>query len=662
MRKELGYLALGLTPLLLITLAQGPLLRYQTSFQSAKQQYLEALQESRRQLADLGHKLRGLPSLNDGNGTLSSAGRTLNGFIVPGKIDHIAIYDQECLLVANSDQGMPLSSACPVNAPKSINTPHFQWRNTPHSKSYDLIAPLMTIGDKSYFLMASNYLNEQWLFHNPEFKQSMNQLDLLMGDASKGKILFKEEPAVPNGELATLSSTHPLLQFFPNLIQSKPLDFRAVTGAALAWLLFCVGILLRELSRKREAIQIAIQKLYAWAEELVPEGSGSGGSGGTGSGGGGGGSSGRDAKILQPLTFSRKGEIDIQILQDRMSRLVKTNLEAAERTEHEKRLLQQQMVRLESRYLEAQAEQSFMTKARSMHQQMHASADAFISKLHDSQSLGEDLSHLTSHEIVRPAQRLTELMQRWEAELNTVTTRKFVRSLSERVDENGVSELDESLTFLMETGTQLTNAAINITLLTQKLLVELQQNTTLAQHWFHMMGHDNSIAKTLLVLLQDAQSLIDMQDKPLRFENALEPDIAIDHLKIPTSTLTSTLFHCQMALVENAIDNTSAEKLGVSNQLRLRDGKVILLCSLRADSVDELSLQKEFSPKAEQHLSMALQMLQGFPIRLTKLPALNGVHAIALMWEAEQDLEDGQIKEIKGRQETSNEAGAQLEI
>ncbi len=651
MRKELAYLALGLTPLLLITLAQGPLLRYQTSFGTAKQQYLGSLQESRRELANLGHTLRTLPALTTDLGTLASAGRTLSGFIVPGKIDHIAIYDQDCQLVANSDEGMPLSNICPVANPKSINTPHFQWRNTPHAKSYELVAPLMATGEKSYFLLASNYLNDQWLFHNPDFKQSMNQLDLVLGEPTGRRIFYKEDPAIPNSELATLSSSHPLLQLFPNLVQPKPLDFKAITFAAVALLLTCIGALMRELGRQKKVIQDAIQKLYAWADELVPEENAAKSGSGRGNGGSG---SGNADRLFPQMSLRRKGEVNIQLLQDRMSRLVKTNLEAAERTEHEKRLLQQQMVRLESRFLEAQAEQSFMTKARSMHQQMHMCAETFIAKLQDSQSLGEDLSHLTSHEIVRPAQRLMELMQRWEAELTQVTTRKFVRSLSERVDEQGVSELDESLAFLMSTGAQLRNAAINITLLSQRLLVDLQENTSMAQHWFQMMGHDNSIAKTLLVLLQDAQSLIDRQDKSIRFENAIEANTELDHLKIPISTLTSTLFHCQMALVENALDH-NIERMGISNQLRLRDGKVILLSSLRAEMVDELTIQKEFSPKAEQHLSMALQMLQGFPVRLSKLPSLNGVHALALMWDADAELKDGTQRATPSRYDSSVE-------
>ncbi len=241
MRKELGYLALGLTPLLLITLAQGPLLRYQTSFSNAKGQYLEALQESRRNLADLGHTLRGLPSLTTDSSTIASAGRTLNGFIIPGKIDHIAIYDQNCKLVASSDQGVPLSNICPVNSAKSVNTPHFQWRNTPHAKSYELIAPLMTQGEQSYFLLASNSINDQWLFHNPQFKQSMNQLDLVIGEPKTGKIIYREDAATPNSELATLSSKHPLLKFFPNLTQTAPLDFKVNTGLAVALLLICAG-------------------------------------------------------------------------------------------------------------------------------------------------------------------------------------------------------------------------------------------------------------------------------------------------------------------------------------------------------------------------------------------------------------------------------------
>ncbi len=616
MRKELGYLTLGLTPLLLITLAQGPLLRYQTSFSQAKRQYLDALQETRKELADLGHTLRGLPSITPDSQTLASAGRALNGFIVPGRIDHIAIYDQDCNLVANSDQGMPLSTACPVNSMKSVSVPRFQWRNSSHSKNYEYVAPLVSAGDKSYYLLASNFINAQWLFHHPDFKQSMEQLNLVLGSPASGKLIYREDGAAGQPDLSSLSSQHPLLRFFPNLIQSAPLDFRALTGVALLLLFLCVWKVVREFSRKREAIQIAIKKLHAWADELVPEGG-----------------------ARTELKFTKKGEIDIQVLQDRMSRLVKTNLESTERTEHEKKLLQQQMVRLESRFLEAQAEQTFMAKARSMHQQMHSFAEAYIGKLAESQSLGEDLSHLTTHEIVRPAQKIMDMMNRWHHELDEVSMRKFVRSLSERVDQNGVSELDESINFLMDSGAALSNAAINITMLTQRLLSDLQDNTSMAKHWFHMMGHDNTIGKNLLNLLKDAQSLIEIQDQAIRYENVVEGSTLVDHLRIPTSTLTSALFHCQMALVENAIDS-HVKHMGISNQLRVRDGKVILVSSLKAEMVDELLLQKDFSPKADQHMSLALQMLQGFPIRVTKLPALNGVHAIALMWDAEPEVED----------------------
>lgn len=609
MRKELGYLTLGLTPLLLITLAQGPLLSYQTSFSQAKRQYLDALQDTRKQLADLGHTLRGLPSITPDSQTLASAGRALNGFIVPGRIDHIAIYDQECNLIANSDQGVPMSSNCPVSSAKAVTEPRFQWRSAKHSKNYEYVAPLVSAGGKSYFLIASNAINQQWLFHHPDFKQSVEQLNLVLGDPKIGKMIYRDDGASGRADLSSLSSQHPLLQVFPNLVQSSPLDFRSLTAGALLLLLLCVWRVVGEIGRKRKAIQNAIKKLHAWADELVPEG---------------------ESKTA--LTFTRKGEIDIKVLQDRMSRLVKNNLESAERSDHEKKLLQQQLVRLESRFLSAQAEQTSIAKARSMHQQMHGFTETYIEKLHESQSLGEDISHLTTHEIVRPAQRIMEMMNRWSEELSEVSTRKFVRSLSERVDPNGISELDESVDFLMNSGAALSNAAINLTMLTQKLLVDLEENTAMAKHWFNMMGHDKSFGKNLLNLLKDAQSLIEMQDKEIRYENVIEASTTVDQLRIPTSTLTSVLFHCQMALVENAIDR-HVSHMGISNQLRLRDGKVILVSSLRAELLDERLLHKDLSPKAEQHLSLALQMLNGFAIRLTKLPALNGVHAIALLWD-----------------------------
>lgn len=633
MRKAIVYFILGLTPLVLITLAQGPLLHYQTSFQTAKQQYAEALQDSRRHLADLGHELRAMPSLTE---NLDAASRVLSGFVSPGRIDHLAIYEQNCQLVAHSEQGVPLSSICPVSNAKSINTPRFQWRKLPHSITQDLVTPLGVVGEKSYFLLASVYINNQWLFHYPSLAKVVGSLNLVFGDPARGKILYEDTSgATENVQLATLSSTHPLLKALPLLARSQPLTLGGPLVIALAFFGVTVVTLIRALKRERTEISSAIHRLQLWADELVPDGD-----------------------KAEPIVVQDKSGITIKGLQDRMSRFVKKTREDVQRAEHAHKLLQQQIVNLESRVLEQQAEQAWLSKARSMQQQMQVSGEAYLQKLTEIQSLGEDLAHLASHTIAKPAQRLYQLTAEWEAEMATVSARKFVRSLSERVDDDGISDLDRGLNLLVGDSQDLGNAAINVTMLAQKLQDDLKNNTHLALHWFRMMGHESGEDQTLLRLLQEGQSLIPL-DGSVRMENIIDPNVRIQHLNIPSTTLTSILFHCLMALIENARESHALSMI-LTNQLKQREDKLILVLSLHADLPDDFLLNKVFPAKAEQHLSLALQLVLGYPIKITKLPALNGVHAIALSWDPQVEQKKGS-SDMKLRDDFTHDQVASLD-
>lgn len=615
MRKAIAFFILGLIPLVLITLAQGPILHYQTSFQTAKQQYAEALQDSRRHLADLGHELRAMPSLTE---NLDAASRVLSGFINPGRIDHIAIYEQNCQLVAHSDQGVPLSSSCPVSTAKGINTPRFQWRKLPHAVSHDLVTPLGVVGDRSYFLLASVYLNNQWLYHYPALSKLVGPLNLAFGDPKRGTVLFEDKAGTSGPqELATLSSTHPLLKTLPVLARSEALTLGGPLVAALALFGLTVIVMIRAMKRQSNDLSSAIRRLQIWADELVPDG-----------------------ETPEPIVVQDKSGFTIKGLQDRMSRFVKKTREDVQRAEHSNKLLQQQIVNLESRVLEQQAEHAWLAKSRSMQEQMQASGEAYLQKLHEIQSLGEDLAHLAAHAIAKPAHRLYQLTAQWEGEMTTMSTRKFVRSLSERIDEEGVSELDAGLSLLIGDSHALGNAAINVTMLAQKLQNDLKNNTHLALHWFRMMGHESGEDQTLLRLLQEGQSLIPTTDGNLRMENLIDPILRVQHLNIPSTTLTSTFFHCLMALVENARES-HARGMIVTSQLKQRDEKMVLVISLHADLDDDFLLNKIFPAKAEQHLSLALQLVQGFPIKITKLPALNGVHAIALSWDRQLEPRKG---------------------
>jgi hypothetical protein len=273
-----------------------------------------------------------------------------------------------------------------------------------------------------------------------------------------------------------------------------------------------------------------------------------------------------------------------------------------------------------------------MQKARSLHQQMNGSAQAHLQKLQDIHSLGEDISHLAAKQLVRPAQKLFELGQRWAVELQTVAPRKLVRSMAERVDEQGESELEKTVRILIESSGELSNSAINITLLSQTMLQDLKENVQLAEHWHRLMGGADKGTKSLNQLIIDSQSLIHMQEKELQlqYENLAE-DHEMHQLNIPQSTLHSVLYHCQMALIELARERGWGNPT-LHYQCKKRDDKMILVLSLRGP-VDDDSITQQLPRAGEQHQHLAMQLLQGYGMKITRLPALQGIQAMALIWD-----------------------------
>ncbi|MCX6129337.1 MAG: hypothetical protein NTX25_09785, partial [Proteobacteria bacterium] len=174
MNKALVYFAAALLPVLAIVLGQGPLLSLQSRFHDAKEQYQQALQTSRMQLLELGHELHKDPALaqNLDQQVFATVSRILSGYAVAGKIDYLAILDDHCQFVAHSEQGILLSSDCPVANLNGMEKEQFQWRALAKYPSLDLVIPMGQFGERAYFLLASSWIRDQWLFQFPLLHQS----------------------------------------------------------------------------------------------------------------------------------------------------------------------------------------------------------------------------------------------------------------------------------------------------------------------------------------------------------------------------------------------------------------------------------------------------------------------------------------------------------
>ncbi len=627
MKKAVFYIGLGLIPIILLILAQAPLLSVQNEYLKAKEHYALALDTSRVQLGKFSEDLKRDISLMQNLDTdgYSAISRILNGFIKPGQVDYVAILDQNCNIVAHSEQGISLKETCPVDQFTPNLSPFYQWRSIQDNPSLEFLTPLRTPTQKTFFLLTAIHLNNNWLYAFPELRKSFRSRDLVIGQKNDGRnsYVVLEEGTQP--AIASLYSTDPLLAVFPQLLRTEPFTLVKPLWAALAFFCLCVYFVFRSIKSREIEIGKAMQIMQDWAGDLTPDANDPPKS--------------KPAKSKgigrsKPLRFE-KPEIMVLDIQERINRMTKRNQDKIEKCQAQNQLLQQQSQALESRLMERQAEQAWFHQAQSLHQQMLNCAGAHMQKLEETCSLGEDLSHLAVHQIARPAQKLYELGSRWDAGLQEMSARKFLRTLSERIDAEGFSELDHSLRFILDQSSEIHNTAVNLTLLSQRLLEDLKINLELAAHWHRMMGGKDGESRSLVDLVSDSQAMIKLQGAAfsLRYENLIDERETYAPPHVASSSMTSAVYHCYLALIEAAKDKAASDVVLLS-QLKKRESRHILVLSAKGDWGDELNHDIQLPQKAEQHLILAQQLLQGQPLKLTLLPALQGIQAIALIWEA----------------------------
>ncbi|HYX36543.1 MAG TPA: hypothetical protein VE954_25830 [Oligoflexus sp.] len=602
MTRALVSLFAAMLPLVAIMMAQSPLLQIQSQFQQARFQYELALQTTRTQLSELGRELKGNPVLTQdlNEQAYSAASRILGGYVTPGRVDQLAILDQDCKYLAHSEQGLLLSADCPLQN-RALTQGQFQWRMVGEHPHLEWVMPLGAFGERRAFLLVSTTLKDAWLFSSNGLRDMFRNLELSIGAPPPGRparIVFAAPPA-------DLYSQHWLLRYYPTVLRQEPVTLLVPLLVVLALFLLAFLNVMRQMQSQQHKIKKDVDSMRQWAKDLH----------------------------VEAENEEQKPDADpVSSIRENLNRMVKRNYDQLQACRQHSHGLSQQIVGLEARLLDQQVEQAWLQKARSLHQQMNGSAQAHLQKLQDIHSLGEDVSHLAAKQLVRPAQKLFELGSRWAEELKKVPPRKLVRSMAERVDAQGESELEKTVSILIESSHELSNSAINVTLLSQTMLQQLKENIELAAHWHRLMGGADRGTKSLQQLIIDSQALIAMQEKELQlnYENLAE-DHEMHHLQIPQSTLHSVLYHCQMALLELARDRAWGHPT-LHYQCKKRDDKMILVLSLRGPTDDD-SITQQLPRSGEQHQHLAMQLLQGYGMKITRLPPLQGIQAMALIWD-----------------------------
>lgn len=259
----------------------------------------------------------------------------------------------------------------------------------------------------------------------------------------------------------------------------------------------------------------------------------------------------------------------------------------------------------------------------------------------------ETINDTITHVLSGYTKSLGSILQKWQSELTSVHPRKFLRSLSERINPiTQKSDLDSDLEQLMTCADQIKTITIQTAIGAQSTLEDLLQSIQAAEHLVSVNQNDTRKLPNLAQLVHEGQNLIPMTKHMLQYrcENLIDQHINVSENTLPYSIWSSVVYHTHMAIIHAAKDAGLAS-LSIQTQVKKRVAKTFLVISSMAEAGDLERIS--FSEKAKSHLQIARQLVANAPVSIIELPTLSGLAPLAIVWDDhESNLDSRKLDKI----------------
>ena len=256
-------------------------------------------------------------------------------------------------------------------------------------------------------------------------------------------------------------------------------------------------------------------------------------------------------------------------LKEGVSSLFKDSFDQLEKSRQRVRSLIEKQGQLEAKILGFKKEHLQYHQSESMREQMKKTEKTQSRLLEDIYSQLEDLSDLLVHGLAQKAHGLYNFSQSWQLALEKSSPRKFLRTLSERLDENGISELDKDLSVLFEYSNYIGNQSINTSMQSRKLLASMKSLLVAHKHWFNLSHNEvgEQSYYNLEESLIESQILLEMEElkEKITYDNQCDDT---EHLEISSKEAwTSAFYHIQKATYRIA-EQLKIDHISIQNRLR----------------------------------------------------------------------------------------------
>ena len=504
--------------------------------------------------------------------------KLLNNYIRPGEIDAIRIFSSDCRLLAKSRRALGSGEKCP-----------HVWR-------------LGDIDSKKAVRFTKDESLVTWVGRVEGGKKIFVSAEVILGEAWKKRWLVEAESL--NSQYRAGSGLPEKIAILLRKVGIYEIPFWFHFGlACLAFVLSFSALSSRKKQLERQ--KQVFTDLENWCNSLEPK---------------------ELNEVPLPSLQGELGYPESNGIKEKIGDILASHLKSLRIQESRAAKVGDQLNAVSSEVEALSLELADRPFLYSLAKQVEDNGPALQEQILQLEELIGDLAYLFSHEMISHLQALQKLSYRWQRGCSESSARKFIRTLSERVTEAGVSELTKELQLLYSSSQNCVNLAINSSLALKKLSGRSKLLGGYVANWVSFTGSSEISADTKLEgALQKAVELASMLNSQREFHVI---KINLDSCRIldetPINLWVSSIYHCICYLVLSQDPDVKPVELTVEHSEK--NGASHLVFSSAGDKTDSESAS------ASRHLDIVERTSRHFPIEVQRLPSLDDRYVVGIKW------------------------------
>lgn len=579
---------------------------YADSLAAARSTYASTIALTKVQLSGLMQEAVIDSTLKDNLqwGLNHSVEKTLESNLRVNELDYLAVYTDDCQLVAKAS----LQKLLPTCDPKALKKAGgLLWRRANDKGLLTASMPINADGATRWHLTGGVVVDTTWLGkQQPTLVSQVKALDLDLGflaSAPRAGLIYNEDAFLP--DTFGLFTRSFLVKLFSAVNDAARTRTRLLINILI---LSCLGLAFLLWRQQRAAVQSQNENVTNFLNWIRTFSGNSGPSDGA-----------APSFVASPaipeaqtmlIAKDAQATAHIASLQDKIQQLT-TDL----------RQKDAQIRQAEHRFLG-------FAKLESLSLQLNRCVKTLKNDLSKIQNLGEDVIDTLVHGVSRNLHALSAVTRAWQNEIQLRGIRRFARVMTETQGESGATLLEEQIRALMQINEQMEDQLVHVTSFAQKMAQVCKETGKLGTHWFDLT-HDADLSAepgNLLEVTLSAQDLMtDAQKERVRFSNQFElGGVKPAELALGKPIWVSVLYHVYAALCEEVFNHQTGEL--TSSFRDLPDSRRLIIATHMAQGDHDAKLQKS------HHLLIAQKLAKRYGFAVDLVPSVTGLTGVCLSW------------------------------